>query len=642
MNKGITIWEEHVEKIVLALLVLVLLAVLGYVVVAKPNTTQVGGRDLAPGEVNAEIMQKATDLGLRLKSSAQVSDFDGVEAASADSFITALDAPVSPGGELKRGGPALASILLPEEVGSVDVLYYEPAIDAPMITNPVVQTMDTIVDSELDRVPELASHFEGSPLDIAWTTPVVRIDLAGIRRELEGSDSQATPPREHIPGNWFNDRPYILDVLFERQTMQPDGSWSAPEEVPPVLGARSIREELASTDDHGANFREDVTINLEDPVVQQEILQPDFFATVNAGVELRGLETMGPDDLEVPMGEFAQSEEEVRKQQRIRELEARLRDRTSKLGRLKATLDELGGPLEEEEDTEKGGGRGRGRDGGGGAGGGSPGDGPPGFGGSGMGRRSGDSQMSKANKRRRISMTRQVKNLEAEIKKIQNDLLELDPASSGIIEAVEAAEVVSIADVETDESVYAWTHDIEVEPGAVYRYRATVRILNPLFARGRQLLESQRSLADEFALDSMASDWSEPVAVDPPVQFYFVRANRDSGSIGLGEARVELYRYYDGRQRTERSTVEPGERIGGSEDVDGMAIDFSTEWYLVDIVSNPAASSQGGLDGDEDSFVICRRVDGTEIRIRVPSNQLRDPNRTRLEFDSDSDTQASR
>ena len=641
MNKGITIWEEHLEKIVLGLVALVLLAALAYVVLAKPNTTKVGSQDLAPGEVNAEIMQKANDLGLRLQASTAVTEFDGVEAASADAFIASLDSSVSPDGALKRTSPALASLLLPEEVGSVDVLYYEPAIDAPMMASPVVQTIDTVVDAELDRVPELSSRFSGSPLDIAWTTPVARIDLAGIRRELEGADSQASPPREQIPSNWFNSRPYILDVVFERQTMQPDGSWSVAEVVPPVFGARTIRDELADTSQHGASFREDVTINLEDPLVQQEIMQPEFYETVNDGVELQGLAMETSEDMPAQVGK---TEQEIREQQRIRALELRLRDLTSKRGRIKATLDELGGPLEEDEQQDEGrggrGGRGdRGGRGGGGAGGG---DGPPGFGGGGMGRRSGDTQTSKANKRKRIAMTKQVKKLDQDIKDIQEELIALDPTSRDMIAQVEAAEEASITDVVTDEAAFAWTHDLGVEPGGVYRYRATVRILNPLFARGRQLLEAQRGLAEEFALDSMPSAWSEPVTVDPQVQFYFVRANRENGGIGLGEARVELYRYFDGQQRTDQVTVEPGERIGGFETVDGVPIDFTTDWYLVDIVDDPAASPDGGLDREEDSFVICRRLDGSEIRVRLPSTQLRDPNRSRLEMDADLSKQASR
>ena len=351
MNKGITIWEEHLEKIVLGLVVLVLLGALAYVLLAKPNTTTVGSQDLAPGEVNSEIMQKANDLGLRLQASTDVTDFDVVEAASADAFIDSLDSSVSPSGSLKRTAPALASLLLPEEVGSVDVLYYEPAIAAPMMASPVTQTIDTVIDSELDRVPELSSRFSGSPLDIAWTTPVARIDLAGIRRELGGADSQATPPREQIPSNWFNNRPYILDVVFERQTMQPDGSWSAPEVVPPVLGARTIREDLADTAQHGASFREDVTINLEDPLVQQEILQPEFYATVNDGVELQELTVETTEETPTEVGK---TEQEIREQQRVRSLEKRLRDLTSKRGRIKATLDELGGPLEEDDQQEEG------------------------------------------------------------------------------------------------------------------------------------------------------------------------------------------------------------------------------------------------------------------------------------------------
>ena len=114
-----------------------------------------------------------------------------------------------------------------------------------------------------------------------------------------------------------------------------------------------------------------------------------------------------------------------------------------------------------------------------------------------------------------------------------------------------------------------------------------------------------------------------------------IRANDEKGSMGLGEARVELYRYENGARRTQQFTVQPGERIGRMVNIGGDQVDFQTDWYLVDVISDPSATGGSGLDEEDDATVVCRRLDGTEARIRVPSRQRVDSQRTRLKIDAD-------
>jgi hypothetical protein len=652
MKKGISFWEEHLEKIVLAVCAVVLVGAAGTVMMERPNRTTVGTQEVDPAEVNGVILAKAGDLGRRLQetSSADTAGLEAVKTASADGFLDRLNAGVAPAPTLPRIAPAFASILLPEEVGSVDVLYYEPVIASPLMRSRVVQTQDTLEETATERYPELGALFGGDELDLVWTTPVAEINLAELRAELAASDALAKPARVQIPGNWYRDRPYLLDVVFERQERRADGTWSAAVPLPVIPGARSIRARIAQGADIDAGFRDEVFMNLDDPIVQQEILQPDFYATVNARFTPpmfsdRSIDEVDPEDDSI-------DEEEADRLRRVRELTRRLRDRTITLNRTAELLKELGGELDENSEGAGGSGRGdrgRGRGSGSGSGsgrGGPPGGDPNGGGGPGGpgggfgGKRGNPGANSEAQRRQRIGLTKKVRKLEAEIERIQADLAELDPSS--VDTAVDSAQTSArLLDTLADERVLAWTHDIAVKPGATYRYRASVKAFNPLFARGRQLLESQRERSEDFALASLASRWSEPVTIDPPVQFFFVRASEDGGTLGLGEARIEMYRYHDGRQRSARFTVQPGERIGSSSLVDGGRVDFETDWYLVDVIADPASTGRNGLDSDDDSIVVCRRLDGTEIKVRVPSSQLRDPNRTRLEMDA-RETQARR
>ena len=197
---------------------------------------------------------------------------------------------------------------------------------------------------------------------------------------------------------------------------------------------------------------------------------------------------------------------------------------------------------------------------------------------------------------------------------------------------------MEIPDIAEEEELLIWAHDIGVVPGSTYRYRCRILLYNPFFAKGRSLLEEQRPLQESFEIASAASGWSKPVTVAPPVEFFVIRANDQEGTMGLGEARVELFRYENGARRSQQFTIQPGERIGRSVNIGGNEVNFETDWYLVDVISDPSATGGSGLDEEDDATVVCRRLDGTETRIRVPSRQKVDAQRTRLKVDADGAT----
>jgi hypothetical protein len=55
------------------------------------------------------------------------------------------------------------------------------------------------------------------------------------------------------------------------------------------------------------------------------------------------------------------------------------------------------------------------------------------------------------------------------------------------------------------------------------------------------------------------------------------------------------------------------------------------------VVADPAASGGSGLDRDDDATVVCRRIDGTELRLRVPSRELVNQDRIRFKTDAGQD-----
>ncbi len=640
MNKGMPFWEQHLEKMVLGLSVVVLLAVFAMMVLGTADiTAEIDNRTYGPAEVDSVMVQKAQELGQRLspEASSDVAAFEAIDGSGADGFAERIAAKVSPSGSLPRVAPALAASLLPEEVGSVDVWYHEPALAAPRMRAGVVQTIDTIEPSEFDRVAELSSLVAANG-DVVWTTPVATLDLEGIRQELQVSSRNADPARNVIPSNWYNERPYVLDLIFERQTLGANGEWGDLEVVSPPPGMPELRSQIAKAKEEeslNASFKEFVWLNLDDRVQQLELLQPEFYATRNDRLSIGDIDEVatGAEVAPVDAAEAAARQQES-------ELRRRIKDRVSSAGRLEATLDELGGPLREEDEPGSGpggaggrgggAGRGSGRGGAGGPPGGDPNGGGAGFG-SGAGRKSGASDASAADKRRRIALTLKLERMKAEIKRLQEQLAALNPEAGQVDVQIDTAS--AIPDLASADELLVWTHDLAVVQGATYRYRCRAVLFNPFFARGRQLLPEQQSLADSFGLPSASSAWSAPVTINPPVEFFAVKARDASGTLGMGEARFELYRYADGALRTEQFTVEPGERIGRAATVDGVLVDFATDWYLVDVVADPAAPEGPGLDREENATVICRRIDGTEIRIGVPSSQQADPRRAGLKVD---------
>ena len=67
MNKGMPFWEQHLEKMVLGLSVVVLLAVFAMLVLGTADiTADIDGRSYGPAEVDSVMVEKAQELGRRL------------------------------------------------------------------------------------------------------------------------------------------------------------------------------------------------------------------------------------------------------------------------------------------------------------------------------------------------------------------------------------------------------------------------------------------------------------------------------------------------------------------------------------------------------------------------------------------------
>ena len=177
-----------------------------------------------------------------------------------------------------------------------------------------------------------------------------------------------------------------------------------------------------------------------------------------------------------------------------------------------------------------------------------------------------------------------------------------------------------------DSTGWVWAYDITAQAGRTYRYRVALEVYNPLFARKLSLVEEQEYLAESMVKLIDASEWSEPVTVVPSLQVLAVRAmpsgyDENSGRLGYGEAMAEVWRFYDGQWWPRRFSIQPGDIIGGMASPDGQdpdgadPIDFSTEWFVVDIMPRIGASTTDSRYGKGAKIIIQNMNNGSRMII---------------------------
>ncbi len=177
----------------------------------------------------------------------------------------------------------------------------------------------------------------------------------------------------------------------------------------------------------------------------------------------------------------------------------------------------------------------------------------------------------------------------------------------------------------SQDEVWTWVHDMDIVAGHQYRYRFTIKVYNPFFAKKLSLIGEQHHLADDFAMESVTSEWSEPVRVDPFVRYFITRAvpsgyGAASGNLGLGSAEAEVFRFHDGRWHSRTFPVQPGDRIGGAR--------------IVEIESSEEPASDGMGEGGDDGTMLAGDVEidfGTGLYVlEIIPNATLDPSKVRF------------
>ncbi|MFM7052730.1 MAG: hypothetical protein ACKOYN_11475 [Planctomycetota bacterium] len=619
-NKGIPFIEQHVEKIVLGVAGAVFFSVVAWQFLGSPNSVKLDGASVAPGDIDAALADKTRILSSKMsgQQAPLATQLGDKVKPSAPLYDAAVAKSLSPSGTLPTIEPRLASVLQSDGAAGGQ-MFHVPQFAAVAMRD-TRQVSDTLDASYVGQHDALKARFStpSMPLDITWAVPSAVVDVGQIRRELE-----ATRDGAQVPKIWYRGTLFVIDVSFERERKLDGGAWGDRTQVDALPGAFSFRPEIAKGADAG--LRDGAFTFLAEKTNQLQIIQPDFLPT-KCGNFSSGL--MLAED-----GAAAGEDPDVRR------LRRQLAIQTENANRLEEELKELGGPLEDtsKEDKKKEEQRQkeeeRQNQGGGSSGGGGGGGRPPGGGLSGGGMSGGKNTGGGANprdeatKEKRIRMTKGLKELRKKAASTEA-LLSKKLEDLGQKLEQEKASVAASSDLAKADSIVVWGHDIGVQPAQTYRYRCVVKTYNPFFTNGSLLVSDQKSLGNDFTLDTKVSGWSEPFEVSPPVAFFVVDASAGEGRLGVGQATVEVFRYFDGKRHQERFTVQPGDAIGARA-ADGP-VDFSTGYYLVDVLADPA-SDRGGVDRRPVAIAVVQSSTGERYEVRVPRTDIMDPLRIAFE-----------
>ena len=633
-TKGITIWEQHAEKIVLSLAGVVCVVLVGRQFIGEPNAvTMPGGVTVAPDEIDGLLGAEAQRLLRRLDETAP-SEFELPEPESAyQGMVKALADGVSP--QVRLGLAEMGLGPTAEWIGpSGEIKFAVPRIRPPYQL--VVKTItDALEDGVVAEHPVLEALFDDpdEPRDINYATVFARFSLADLRSQFaaEGSNEEA------IPASWYRDRAdNIVDVVIQRQELL-DGEWSEPITLTQIPGRHTFRKELAGKIDAG--LRDQILANLDEPAIRLDIIQPEFYPTRNEEWGLPALEQHLDQ-------EIAEADDGGARLRRVLADLKKNRERASK------KLEDFGGSYTESPpEEEKAPPPPPSRPGGGGR------KGPPGGrggqdfgpGGSGEGKRDkgGGYGTAGRNKKAVENLKKKIAKLDDKIAQARTRLLDLigEEEVAPDDEALLADEGPALAG---EDEIWLWGHDLYVEPGKTYRYAASVKIYNPFFGKKRSLVDEQQAMAESFSLESAASEWSEPLRVNPPIRVFIIAAKAAgqgiAGMPGSWRVTAEVHRFYDGRQWMETFSVHPGDFVGSVKNkrtADGgesLDIDFRTGLFVLDIIEDIGAIGRVRLPNNSRSAkVLLQDVrTGEVLELRDPRMDLDDPERRRLKDKAES------
>lgn len=561
VKKGGNFLEEHVEKIVLAVVGLVCIWLFITYVLISPNYVQYDNKKFSAGDIDNYISEQAKDLEHRLNRKSQfkqpykqrLGDFK----ALVGSAITGVDV-----GMYLPSPPHLKDIENPGK-------YRIPLIG--QVNDVGVEHIRAVAYVPTEEIGEENSYEQAAhePNDIDFVTVEAKFDVAELYKRFRESFAG-----ENIPEDWRDPClavPVFAAVQLERQQLLSDGSWGDWNIVPrpKIDHRRKMFEIIEDVEDLPAGGIKVRLLQFDDQKVKADLLQPEPYQIASAKEE------WFPPSLHREYVEFqkdidAQEKREAmadKKEERKDERSTERRSRTTRTRSRQTTGIGMGSPF-----------------GGGGGG------GPPGYGGGGGG-------LGGVSSRRRTTTTRR-RRVSRDSER-QDRPKETTKTTTDVYKKFDELLITKAKDIaEMDEPLTFWAHDDTVEPESSYRYRLRLGVFNPI-AGTNQFSGQDESLKNKAILWSGFSDTTE--TVDIPGRLYFFPREIQEASETVT---VQVCRYVLGYWYTKDFTVKQGEVIGKvseykmteEEEKENVTVpetvDYATGTVLVDVM--PVNDWSGG------------------------------------------------
>lgn len=513
--KGINPIEQHIEKVLLVLMAVVLLAVLAMQFLLQPNQVDANGRKIPPQDIYKTLENQATSLDAQLKdlnpALPEVPEMDLVQRydnAFAQKGLgeDVLSANLGTGVNFDRFGGRDFTNAAPtsEEVSPLAV---------PATTGVVAASQWATLDPyAVETVPAYAEFVPAQqPYDFASVTIESVFSGEALADALSSEQGAGIPLRF-----WQGTGIAVMAFEVERQRLLPDGTWSDPEPIttPPTTPIPTLS--LAGE----AGLPELTGLVSNALQAAHDIERPAPPPTIAGPAWIPPSERMAVDDAELSEGDL------IRRQ----------------LQRAEAELDRLENAGRSDDRNTR-----------------SPRD--P--------RNPGITRDTNDRTRDRIEQLREeIRDLRRQLRELGEDEPDQARRPGGRPAPGRGSSQPAAEQLTNRGDVTLWAHDMGAEPGNEYRYRTRVAINNPLFRKGPVLdpdNDALQTAAEQPFARGAWSDWSEPVVVGAS-EYFFVSAASPEGGAGTRTptASIEVYRMYYGSYRRSTLSLTPGDAVDAS------------------------------------------------------------------------------
>ena len=178
--KGITIWEQYAEFILLGAVGVVFCIYLVSQLSSSTNAVRIDNAEMTPSEIDDRLTDKAEALSRLLRDDAPIPSEISMEKP--DPMLPAFQASL---GEsiLPSTSTTMPRVRMAVDTGSaIDVsgqAYLVPQIAAP--TTPVtMQFRDGLDEVVVEANEELQDRFDAAPFDVTWVTAGTSFDVAAL------------------------------------------------------------------------------------------------------------------------------------------------------------------------------------------------------------------------------------------------------------------------------------------------------------------------------------------------------------------------------------------------------------------------------------------------------------------------------